>query len=189
MPKSNSSLRWQNGELYIGENVIDKKNNIPSSHGASPGSVISEYDTSRARPSQARTTSWPAVNDPTRERARYTTGYPSTLYGGASQGSAPIYDAGAHDHYREAIKPKPYNQGYPRNSRFNRLYNDYKDLDEAAQSSENDHYLPHRDSAKKPTPDQRRENPDLYKGKPRETEGWHRQGAEYAAKSKALYDE
>lgn len=188
MSKKNSNLYWKDGEVYVDGKLIERKGPIPSSF-AIQNSVTSDYDTTSARPQPKSFASFPAVNEPRKERSRYTTGYPNTLFGGASQGSSPTYDAEKHDHYRLAIEPKPYFNGYAKDSRFKQQYDHYKNLDAAAESSTKESYPQFHHSNQKYTKEEKRDNPGLYRGNPSETREWHDQAAEYAGRSAKLCDE
>ena len=80
------------------------------------------------------------------ERAGYTTTYPSTLYGSASQ------EMLLSTMLERITTTAPYNHGYTRDSKSNHQYNDYKDIVTAAYLSEYNCYIPYLHSAKKPTP-------------------------------------
>jgi hypothetical protein len=126
--------------------------------------------------------SWPPDRPATDTRQRMTTGFPNTLFGGASQGSAPSRDASAHDPYRSAMSTT----GPPRASPFNSDYNNYKDRDTAAEAS-GDQYKSYLSGNKAPSKKQRAAAPPgTYKGQPLGTAEFHATAGEMARNTSQL---
>ncbi|KAF5532686.1 hypothetical protein FPHYL_13738 [Fusarium phyllophilum] len=110
-------------------------------------SVASEYYTSQYPGYQQYSHSWPGTNPVSDTRVRLQTGYPTTGFGGlasnSSQSSHPMSQSSApgpipdqQDRYRQSLQPATTPQGAPARSNFSQGYNNYKDLDTAAEAAE-----------------------------------------------------
>lgn len=158
---SADGFNWKGDKIYYGDTEIKKDSTSTSNKNIQPGSVLSAFESRSQKPNPTSTASWSSANEPSRERSRYTTGFPNTFFGGASQGSDPVYGADRKDPYRDAMTQKPGNHGPPRTSDFSRTYNHYKNLDAAGTSSKDDTHSQHVQTARQPTQEMAKNNPGL----------------------------
>ncbi|KAJ5578185.1 uncharacterized protein N7459_007149 [Penicillium hispanicum] len=165
--KSASELRWKNGRLCIG--------NTPVPHfEQKAGSVTSAASYHEHRDRQLapkRTNSFPPVNAPGDERFRRTSGFPSTLHGNASQGSAPAEPAAKYDHYRESHSQSTQQQRSA--TKFGEMGRDYHRKEREAES------------ARKAYSSQRRKRPSRGQSE----QAWHEQTSNLARTAIRKYNE
>ncbi|KAI1109803.1 hypothetical protein F5Y14DRAFT_466320 [Nemania sp. NC0429] len=146
-------------------------------------SVVSDFESHRFHPGSC---SDPPTRASSAMRARMMTGFPPRFNAGQSQGSAP--GDLTNDYYRDGMKRKENPHGPSFDSDFVQRYNEYKDLDVAAEASQ-DHYNAYVMTASRTTRMTRNANPGVYGGNPPETQDWHRSAALYAERAATKHRE
>ncbi|WEW56216.1 hypothetical protein PRK78_001655 [Emydomyces testavorans] len=162
-----NQICWRDGKLYMHGRELNRSE-------APSGSTVTMYPSSHARGNH-KSGSVPEEHEPSQTKQRATTGLPNTLFGGASQASAPAYGADQNDPFRDALSNR---RRAPIDSRFARDSAHYHRLDAKASS-----YGGQYNAFKRTAETQGKH------GQPRVTREWYDQLGDIARHSAQLYQD